>query len=108
MKASKGGHAGGSLPLGYKSVGGSLVIAEDEAEIVRLIFKLHDEGMAYNKIADYLNNNGLKTKRGGRWEAGALFRLIEKKKFYQGYYRYGKNKEWVKGQHEAILVEVEE
>lgn len=108
VKASKGGHAGGSLPLGYKSVGGSLVIDEGEAEIVRLIFKLHNEGMAYNKIADYLNNSGLKTKRGGRWESGALFRLIEKRKFYQGYYRYGKNKEWVKGQHEAILVEVEE
>ena len=105
IKAERGGHAGGKLPLGYHSVGGQLVIDEKEAEVVRLIFKLFDSGMAYNKIATYLNENGVPTKMGGQWEQGMLFRLISKRKFYQGYYKYGKNSEWVEGQHEPILSE---
>jgi DNA invertase Pin-like site-specific DNA recombinase len=107
VKASKGGHAGGSLPLGYSSLGGALVVKPDEAETVRLIFKLFDGGMTYKHIADYLNEQGVPSKRGGLWEQGALFRLISKRKFYQGYYKYGKDKDWVKGQHEAILDEEE-
>lgn len=103
VKASKGGYSGGKPPLGYKAFGRSLVIDEQEAEIVKLMFKLHDEGMSYNKIAQHLNDCGFVNRSGKAWDMSYIYKVVRLRPFYRGYYRYGKNQEWVKGQHEAIL-----
>ena len=54
-------HLGGFTPFGYKSVNGRLVICEEEAEIVRLIFQQIKEGKSQDEICDYLNANQVKT-----------------------------------------------
>jgi DNA invertase Pin-like site-specific DNA recombinase len=72
-KARKGEHAAGRIPLGYTSVTvdgrKTLVKNNAEAEIVRLVFNLRAErNLSYQKIADYLNENGYKPKN---WTAEA-------------------------------------
>ena len=58
---------GGIPPLGY-TVGKDkkYIIDEEEAKIVRIIFKMTLEGHSYRDIANYLNNNGF-TNRGKKF-----------------------------------------
>ncbi|SFP84379.1 site-specific DNA recombinase [Butyrivibrio proteoclasticus] len=64
QKAREGKWNGGFAPYGYKLVDGSLVIAEDEAEMIRLIFdKYIHTDMGANGVAEYLNNHGHKKKQ---------------------------------------------
>lgn len=63
QKAREGKWNGGFAPYGYSLEDGKLVIAEDEAEIIRIIFdKYIHTTMGINKIADYLNMQGYKKK----------------------------------------------
>ena len=60
------GKVGGGplLPFGYKKGEHNiLVVNEDEAEVVKLIFKLSLEGMGTKVIANYLNERNIPTKR---------------------------------------------
>ena len=64
QKAREGKWNGGFAPYGYKLVDGELQIAEDEAEVIRLIFdKYVHTTMGINKIADFLNIQGYKKKQ---------------------------------------------
>lgn len=63
QKAREGKWNGGFAPYGYKLVDGNLEIAEDEVEIIRIIFDrfIHtSEGI--NGVANYLNNHGYRKK----------------------------------------------
>lgn len=103
-KATKGGYAGGKPPLGYKSVNGELVVVEEEAEIVRLIYKLRKDGMTMVKIAEELNKRGLKTKQGNEFRHSAIQVILNNKEMYQGHYRYGIG-HFFKNHHDAIIKE---
>ncbi len=64
QKAREGRWNGGFAPYGYSLDNGELVIAEDEAEIIRIIFdKFAHTTMGMSKIADWLNTNGYKKKK---------------------------------------------
>ena len=59
QKAREGKWNGGFAPYGYKLDNGELVIAEDEAEVIRVIYDRYihtNEGVA--GVAKYLNRNG--------------------------------------------------
>ncbi len=59
QKAREGRWNGGFAPYGYALVDGELVIAEEEAEAVRVIFdKYINTTMGAAKIADWLNQHG--------------------------------------------------
>lgn len=64
--AIKGLHTGGLPPLGYDvdPETKKLVINEKEADAVRLIFQMFNEGNGYMKIIKELNRQGYKTKTG--------------------------------------------
>lgn len=70
-----------NMVFGYdKTVGDyfNLEINKDEARTVRKIFDLYiTDGCGASKIADYLNRNGIKTKRGCNWTQNAVCRIIE-------------------------------
>ena len=51
---------------GYDKIGGELVENPSEMKMLRKIIKLHKLGYSYCEIANYLNNKGYKTKRGGK------------------------------------------
>jgi DNA invertase Pin-like site-specific DNA recombinase len=65
--------------LGYnKDAEGNLVINEDEAKIVRLIFYMYLDGYTCQQIADTLTNFGQKTKKGNdTWSAGTILQILQ-------------------------------
>jgi DNA invertase Pin-like site-specific DNA recombinase len=96
-----GHYRGGSVPYGYDLVHlgrtnkknqpvRDLVINEDEAAVVREIFRLlTDQGYGTNRVANYLNEQGIKTKRDKTlWRATAVRALIENP-IYIGYMHMG-------------------
>ena len=105
MKAVKGGYAGGQAPYGYKVENKKLVVVPEEADAVRDMFKMHEEGNTLQEIADEMNRRGLKTHRGGIFRTSTIQTILNNRKTYEGYYRYGKGGRWVEGQHDAILQE---
>ena len=69
--------------LGYdKGPDGSLVINEEQAKIVRLIFKLFLEGMTPHSIGKELERRGIKTVTGkDKWSPGAIRRMLSQEKY---------------------------
>lgn len=100
-KVKEGGYAGGKPPIGYRADNGELVIVPEEAEIVRLVFKLRAEGGTMIGIADELNKRGYRTKKGKEFKHSAVQTILNNEETYRGHYRYGSGS--VEKQHEAIL-----
>lgn len=103
VKASKGGYSGGQAPMGYKVQNGQLVINEEEAKVVRKIFEWRDGGATLMSIVEELNDEGYHTRKGNKFVISTVQSIVNNRKTYEGWYRYGKDGEWVKGQHEPIL-----
>lgn len=105
-KAEKGGYAGGKPPIGYRVSDGEFVIIPEEADIVRTVFQLREQGMTLIGIADELNNRGYKTRTGNHFLHSAVQTILNNEQTYRGVYKYGKGPE-VKNHHEPILKEDE-
>lgn len=110
VKSRSGGYSGGRAPYGYSVKDGGLVINEKEASVVREIFRLREQnGMAYKEIAAVLAREGIVSRGGKPLLFTTVASILDNRKTYEGYYRYGKNSDgtrkdnWVEGQHEAIL-----
>ena len=69
--------------MGYtKNENGDLVIVQEEAEIVRLIFRLYLEGYSAKKISQYLEENGIKTATGqDKWYDLVIFKMLRNEKY---------------------------
>lgn len=69
--------------MGYtKNESGDLVIVPEEAEIVRLIFRLYLEGYSAKKISQYLEENGIKTATGqDKWYDSVIFKMLRNEKY---------------------------
>ena len=113
----------GGLMLGYRSGENSdgektLLIKEDEAETVRLIYKLYLEGHGYRAIANQLNSQNLKTVRGNTFSTTAVKDIL-KNVHYVGKIKYNQYENWTvkrrkgynpnyivaEGNHEPIIDE---
>ena len=67
-----------------------LVIDEDEAKVVREIFRLlSEEGYGTNRVANYLNEKGIKTKRGTTLWRGTSIRSLIANPIYKGILHFG-------------------
>ena len=107
VKASRGGYSGGRTPYGYtvdKNIRG-MVINEEQAKVVRLIFDMKEKGYTYQHIVDELNSKGYTNKSGGKWSISSVQVILGNEQTYRGMYKYGKDMNWVKGVHEPILKE---
>ena len=88
QKAKTGpGILGFHSPLGYDVVEGQLRMDEDEADVVREIFEECLEGRTLEEIAADLNELGRKTKRGTRWTAVKVYRILHNP-IYAGHLRW--------------------
>jgi site-specific DNA recombinase len=76
-------HLGGIPCLGYNvdPLTHKYVINEAEAPIVRYIFESYAGNIGYNRILDYLNGMGYKTKRGGAFGKNSLFSILGNEKY---------------------------
>ena len=66
---------GGLAPYGYKVVDKRLIVDENKAENVRLIFQLASKNMPFIDIANYLNAKGIK-KGNGYWSAKTVSHIL--------------------------------
>ena len=103
IKASKGGYSGGRPPFGYRAQNGRLVIIPEEAEIVREVITMKEAGATFQSVCDKLNGEGKTNRSGTKFSISTLQVIIDNKPLYEGMYRYGKDSEWVQGEHEAII-----
>lgn len=69
-----------NIVYGYdKTIGDyfNLSINEEEAKIIRQMYKLYtEEGFGGAKIANMLNERGIKTKRGNNWSQNSVCRIL--------------------------------
>lgn len=65
-----------------------LVVNLEEKKLVNDIYDFFIEGRSFYKIASFLNDNHVKTKRGGKWQA-ATIKSILNNPLYIGNVRYG-------------------
>jgi len=104
-KARQGGYAGGKAAIGYKECRGSkaLTVDEDKAATVRRVFELKEAtpDATLQKIASILNAEGHTTKEGKLFRPMQVKRILDRKAFYEGIYRYSGVE--AEGQHHTIL-----
>lgn len=98
----EGMYTGGNVPYGYKLVKSGqknkkgkelmmVVIDEDEAPIIKSIFSMTlREGYGSYQIAKQLNEKGLRTHRGSKFQANTIRRILRNKMFC-GYLIAGEN-----------------
>ena len=69
--------------MGYtKNEKGELVIVPEEAEIVRLVFRLYLEGYSAGKISSYLEEHQIKTATGqGKWYDTVIMKMLRNEKY---------------------------
>jgi len=77
-KSANGGFAYGSPPMGYRAMGRELIPDEAEQAAVRRIIKLRGEGQSLRQIANVLDIEGLRSKRGGSWHPQTINRVLER------------------------------
>ena len=85
----EGYYTGSTIPFGYnkekQNKGYVLVPNEDEASIVKMIYnKYAYDGENIANLVDYLNDNGIRTRKGLLWSP-ILLRKLMKNKIYLGY-----------------------
>ncbi len=88
--ARNGQYTGGKPALGYMVVDGRLQICEEEAAVVRRIFREYASGKSYRDIIAGLNADGIKTKRGNSFGSNSLHDLMHNEK-YIGTLVYGQS-----------------
>lgn len=106
----EGKRPGASAPFGYDLVNGKLVVNHEEAKWVRFIFDSY-KTKGKRAIAEVLNKNGIKTRKGNYWQDGVVT-YVANNPIYCGYLRWNYrkvsgnrtyNEMLIKGDHEPII-----
>lgn len=108
----------GYPPYGYDNVGGQMLVNEEQAVVVRRIFDSVLAGKTPALIAKELNREGIRSKRGGRWESNVIHGMIRNEKYtgdlllqktftddqFNRHVNHGEKTQYqVKNHHEAIV-----
>ena len=83
----------GATPFGYDTVNGELVEDKREMKVVRLILKLRKQGWTYTAIGEKLTEDGVKTKRGGKWHPSTVRYIVKNDRYRPGPKASGKAQE---------------
>jgi site-specific DNA recombinase len=97
-------YTGGACPYGYMidSKSNQYRIIEEEAQVVRRIFRERQSGRSLRQIANELSKDDIATKRGGKWQANTIKTILENP-FYIGVYL--QNGVVYKDCHDSIISE---
>lgn len=118
-KRAKNGYYNGNSLLGYDKIPNDkkhLTVNESEAEIVRRIFNEYANGKGYRAIANGLNKDGLRTKKGNPFDIAGV-KYILNNVFYIGQIKFQQYIGWnekrrkgynpnpiiAEGKHEQII-----
>ena len=55
-----------------------LVKVASELEVIAFVKQMSDNGLTLTAIANELNEQGIKTKRGGKWQAVQVSRVLNR------------------------------
>ncbi len=87
-KAKNGGWHGGRI-YGYDNLDGNLIINQEEAEVINLIFTLRKQRKSYKKIAGQLTAMNKLTKRGNAvWRASTIKKMANNPIYKKGLITY--------------------
>lgn len=78
-KKAAGRYAGGAPAYGVEATGGELELNEEEVSVLERVHQMRAEGASYRAIAAALNEDGVPTKRGGRWQPTTVARMVDVK-----------------------------
>ena len=104
-KARRGEWTVGTYPYGYRRDGNApgLKVDPAAAQLVRDVFERYvGQRQGSGPIAEWLNERGLRTGRGGLWSRASVLHVLSNR-VYVGEVPFGGN--WHQGQHEAIVDE---
>jgi DNA invertase Pin-like site-specific DNA recombinase len=62
--------------FGFTDLDGKLVEDHRDAEALQLLLKWREQGKSYAEMAELLTRAGFPTKRGGRWQANTVRRIL--------------------------------
>ena len=110
---AKGLWMGGTPPIGYDAKERQLIVNEGEAQLVRLIFQKYIETENMFAVADYLNSQGICTKKwvarrskrghgGGQFYKSKIQRILTNPLYIGKIAHYAQNKIY-DGKHEGII-----
>lgn len=110
-KASRGGFAGGAVPLGYKrDLQGGLLIDAQESRVIHEIVRMRQQGCSLHAISTALNTEGHKSKRSGKFYPSSIRYILDNPKYcglIEYYFRHDGDAHCLsEGSHEAILPKV--
>lgn len=89
-RVRKGLFPGGNLPYGYRRENRKVIIDRDEAEIVRKIYALSEQGRSGQNISDELDQQGYIRRNGKPWTSRQVCRILSNEKLYRnGIFHYG-------------------
>lgn len=102
QKSERGLWLNNAAPYGYHYDKGNVTVVKSEADIVRKVFNLYLTGLGYLRIANHLNDSGLRYKRQKKFERYHIASILKNVK-YTGKIvnRFGK----FEGQQKAIISE---
>lgn len=90
ISASKCKYFGGSVPLGYKvDEQKNFVVNEETAPLVKTIFEMFVGGRTYADIIRFLNERGIPTARGGKWNKNSFHSLFSNRRYLGKYIFHG-------------------
>jgi DNA invertase Pin-like site-specific DNA recombinase len=73
---SSGKYTGGFEPYGYQNVGGCLQVVPHEMEVVRIIHRLHGDGLSLRSISRRLHANGFSSRTGKAFQPIQIARIL--------------------------------
>lgn len=82
----KGNYIGGKILYGYKVENRKVVIDEEKAQAVKLMFEEYANGTSKTEIVKELNNLGYRTNNGKKFTVNSIQDKLKNKK-YLGYYK---------------------
>ena len=96
----------GKPPFGYRNgQDGRLEVVPVEAVVVRLIYRLStEESLGLRLIAQHLNERGVPTRRGGKWNMATIRDILRNQSYIGTYTRFGLS---VPKSHDAIIQNAE-
>lgn len=100
-KIKSGYKACGNAPLGYKwNDKAKIIVDEEKAEIIELIFKKYLELRSLGKLKRYLDCSGARTSRGNKFSKQSLVDIL-RNDFYKGILRHSDLV--IEGNHEPLV-----
>ena len=79
---------GGAIPFGYYiDEEQHFQIKEEEAAVVREVFKLYNGGMTLQQVADHLNSKGIRSRRGTTYKVSSVSKMLSNRR-YMGEYSF--------------------